>query len=287
MEPRFQRRVQRYGWDKAAGVYESSWQRQLATAQARLLELAAPQPGERVLDVACGTGLVTFPLAEAVAPGGHVLGTDLSAKMVEAARGRAAARGCANAAFERMDAEHLELDGASFDLAVCSLGLMYVPDTAAAIRELQRVLRPGGRAALLVWGQRALCGWAEIFPIVDARVVSEVCPLFFRLGGKGVLEAELAAAGFAEPRIERIGATLHFEGDTEACIAAFKGGPVALAYDRFDAATRQAAHADYLASISPYRSAEGYEIPAEFVLAAAVKPSQAERGHRPEQDVTS
>jgi ubiquinone/menaquinone biosynthesis C-methylase UbiE len=271
MEPRLQRRVQRYGWDKAAAHYESAWVRQLASAQARLLALAAARPGERVLDVACGTGLVTFPLARAVMPGGRVLGTDLSAAMVEAARERAAAQGCANATFERMGAEELALEDDSFNLSVCSLGLMYVPDTLAAIRELHRVLRPGGRVAVLVWGQRARCGWAEIFPIVDARVVSEVCPLFFRMGGEGVLKGELSAAGFNAPHLERTEGTLHFASDTEACVAAFEGGPVALAYNRFDAPTREAVHADYLASIAAYRNGSGYEIPAEFVLATSAK----------------
>ena len=271
MEPRFQRRVQRYGWDKAAALYEPAWQRQLAPAQARLLELVAARPGERVLDVACGTGLVTFPLARAVEPGGQVLGTDLSAAMVDGARGRAAARGFANVAFERMGAEALALEGGSFDLAACSLGLMYVPDSAAAICELHRVLRPGGRVAVLVWGQRVRCGWAEIFPIVDARVVSAVCPLFFRLGGEGVLERELDAAGFRNLHLERMTCTLGFANDREACVAAFEGGPVALAYARFDEPTRQAAHIEYLASIAPYRNGNGYDIPAEFVLAAGSK----------------
>jgi len=60
MDARLQQRVQRYGWDRAAATYEQSWQKQLEPAQARLMELAALKPGERVLDLACGTGLVTF-----------------------------------------------------------------------------------------------------------------------------------------------------------------------------------------------------------------------------------
>lgn len=86
MEPKLQRRVQRYGWDKAVGYYNQYWQRQLEPAQTQLLEMADLRPNEQVLDVACGTGLVTFRAAEAVGSTGKVVGTDISGGMVEAAR---------------------------------------------------------------------------------------------------------------------------------------------------------------------------------------------------------
>lgn len=274
MEPRFQRRVQRYGWDKAAEFYEQAWQAQLAEAQQRLMELAAAQPGERVLDIACGTGLVTFPIAEQVGTGdsgGTVVGTDISEQMVERCRETAQDRDFANVTFERMGAEELSLPDGSFDLVICSLGLMYVPEPVQALREMQRVLKPGGRMAVLVWGQRSNCGWAEIFPIVDARVKSEVCPLFFQLGAEGVLEQSLASAEFANIRCERSAYAMHFAGDEDACAAAFEGGPVALAYDRFDERTRSEAHGDYLASIESFKNGQGYDIPSEFVLATGTK----------------
>jgi ubiquinone/menaquinone biosynthesis C-methylase UbiE len=271
VEPRLQRRVQRYGWDRASDVYASAWQRQLAPAQERLLARAAARPGERVLDVACGTGLVTLPLAEQVGDAGSVLGTDLSEKMVEATRRHAAAAGLLRVRAEHMGAEALGVEAGAFDLAVCSLGLMYVPEPGVALREMWRALRPGGRVALLVWGRRAQCGWAEIFSIVDARVKSEVCPLFFQLGGEGVLERELAGAGFRAIHVERLACRLRFSGDEDVCAAMFAGGPVALAYARFDAPTRLAAQADFLASIAGHRSGSGYEIPAEFVLATGVR----------------
>lgn len=273
MEARFQRRVQRYGWDKAADRYEQAWQAQLAEAQQRLLELAAAQPGERVLDIACGTGLITFPIAKQVGADGAVLGTDISDEMVNGCREAALRRGCGNATFQRMGAEELQLEDATFDLALCSLGLMYVPEPAEALREMQRVLKPDGRMALLVWGQRGKCGWAEIFPIVDARVKSEVCPLFFQFGGEGVLDQILAAAGFSGIQCERLSCTLNFADGEDACSAAFAGGPVALAYDRFDEPTRMEAEGDYLASIEPFRQGQGFDIPAEFVLATAAKPA--------------
>jgi ubiquinone/menaquinone biosynthesis C-methylase UbiE len=75
--PKLQRRIQRYGWDRAAAWYEQSWGRQLAPAQTALLALAALRAGERVVDVASGTGLITFAAADVVGSSGTVLGVDL------------------------------------------------------------------------------------------------------------------------------------------------------------------------------------------------------------------
>ncbi len=88
MEPKLQRQVQRYGWDRAAQFYERYWRAQLRPATELLLARARLQPGERVLDVACGTGAVTFAAARAVGSDGHVLGTDISAKMIATAEAK-------------------------------------------------------------------------------------------------------------------------------------------------------------------------------------------------------
>jgi ubiquinone/menaquinone biosynthesis C-methylase UbiE len=265
MDPRLQRRVQRYGWDKATAHYEQFWARQLEPAQDLLLSMAALQPGEHFLDVACGTGLVTFPAAAAVGHSGRVVGTDLSDEMVNAIRAEAARRGVAGE-FARQDAESLEFPDGTFDAVLCGLGLMYVPDPPKALREMHRVLEPGGRAVVAVWGRRAHCGWAEIFPIVERRVASEVCPLFFMLGTGEALAIGFEAAGFRDVRTERITTTLDYASADDAIGAAFAGGPVALAYSRFDEPTRVAAHAEYLDSIASYRVGEGYRIAGEFVV---------------------
>jgi ubiquinone/menaquinone biosynthesis C-methylase UbiE len=268
---RLQRRIQRYGWDRAADTYEQSWAAQLRPAQQRLLALAALQAGERVLDVACGTGLLTWPAAERVGPTGYVLATDLSDRMVEHTGREAARRGLIHVECRRMGAEILELPDAAFDAVLCGLGLMYVPDVAAALREMHRVLVPGGRAAAAVWGARARCGWADIFPIVEARVESDVCPMFFQLGTGDSLAHGLTAAGFAHTRVERFSTTLEYASGDEAADAAFVGGPVAMAYSRFDEPTRLAARADYIASIAPFRHGNGYRVPGEFVIACGTK----------------
>ena len=272
MDPRLQRRVQRYGWDRAAVAYEAGWRDQLEPARSLMLEMVALRPGERVLDVACGTGLISFRMAEAVGARGAVVGTDISGEMVEAARRVAAERDIANARFERADAEALPYAVASFDAAVCGLGLMYVPDPVKALGEMRRVLRPGGRAAAAVWGARRNCGWAEIFPITDARVASEVCPMFFRLGTSDMLARTFEAAGFTDIRSARLRTTLRYASPEDALRAVFRGGPVALAYSRFDEATRRAVHAEYLNSIAAFRAGDGYRVPGEFVVAAARAP---------------
>jgi ubiquinone/menaquinone biosynthesis C-methylase UbiE len=252
--------------------YEDAWHAQLLPAQTRLLDMAALRLGDRVLDVACGTGLVTLRAARAVGGDGRVIGTDISEGMIELARGHAKAQGLAHAHFERMDAEQLGVDGDSIDVALCALGLMYVPDPLRALSEMLRVCKPGGRAVAAVWGRRDRCGWAEIFPIVDARVHSEVCPLFFALGTGDRLADTFARAGFAGVTTTTLDTRLHYASADEACRAAFIGGPVALAYSRFDEQTRAVAHAEYIASLEPYRTSSGaYEVPGEFVVTLGSK----------------
>lgn len=266
MDARLQQRVQRYGWDRAAATYEQSWQKQLEPAQARLMELAALKPGERVLDLACGTGLVTFRAAAVIGPTGSIVGTDISEGMIEQCTRAAQARGIANASFARMAAEQLDFPEASFDAALCGLGMMYVTDFAGSIVEMARVTRPGGRAVSAVWGKRNACGWAEIFPIVEKRVASDVCPMFFQLGTGDVQKTLFEQAGFTHVRSDRITTTLEYATGEEACLAAFAGGPVAMAYSRFDESTRESAYAEYLESIAAYRQGNGYGIPGEFVI---------------------
>jgi len=272
LDPRLQQRVQRYGWDKAVLDYDRFWQRQLEPARARLLARAALRRGERVLDLACGTGLVTFPAAVAVGPDTPIVGTDISQEMVEFCRRAAADRGLAHARFERMEAETIAFPDASFDVVLCGLGLMYVTDFEGTVREMYRVLAPGGRLVAAVWGQRDRCVLADIFSIVDRRVRTDVCPMFFHLGTGSVLARLFQLAGFVDVEEERLTTQLLYTSDEDACGAAFAGGPVAMAYSRFDERTRAEAHAEYLESIAAFRRDGAYEIPGEFVIASGVRP---------------
>ncbi len=274
MDARLQLRVQRYGWDRAAPSYEVAWKQALAPATAAVMEAASLRPGERVLDVACGSGLLTRAAWDVVAPeGGEVVGTDISDVMLIEAAERSP--GCR---FVRADAQQLDeiVPVGYFDVVLCGLGLMYMPDPEAALLTMARCLRPGGRMAVSVWGERRACGWADIFPIVDSRVRSEVCPMFFRVGTGDTLEVALHEAGLVNVQVSHPPTTLDYADAEAACDAAFLSGPVALAYSRFDEATRLLVRAEYLASIERWRDGTRYEIPGTFVIG---------HGHKPEASI--
>jgi SAM-dependent methyltransferase len=172
-----------------------------------------------------------------------------------------------------MDAEQLAVADGSVDVVLCSLGLMYVPEPERVLSGARRVLRPGGRLVVSVWGKRAHCGWAGVFGIVDAEVSSEVCPLFFRLGQAGALARLCADAGLTPVDERLLRSTLTYEDGEHACDAALVGGPVALAWSRFDEGTRERVRERYLASLAPWRVGAGYAVPAEFVVLAARAPA--------------
>lgn len=267
MDPALQRRVQRYGWDKASSFYETYWVNQLSPAQSQLLEVAALQQGDRVMDIACGTGLVSFQAASIVGREGYVVGTDISEKMVESCQQKAAQKNLKNVFFARMDGEQLEFNLGLFDKALCALGLMYMPEPIRALGEMRRFLKPGGSSSVLVWGRRDYCGWADLFEIVEKKVASDVCPMFFQLGNPGMLSLAFEKAGYKKVESKILPALLRFKTAEDACGAAFAGGPVALVYHKFSDSVKDEVHHEYLESIAAFKKGNGYEIPGEFVIA--------------------
>ena len=124
----------------------------------RMLEVTAPRPGDRLLELACGPGAVGLAAAELVVPGEAVL-SDVAAEMTGIAAARAEALGLRNVRTLELDLESIDQPDASYDVVVCRWGIMFAVDPARAALELRRVLRRGGRFALATWGSRARNPW--------------------------------------------------------------------------------------------------------------------------------
>jgi SAM-dependent methyltransferase len=136
------------GWERRRPIF---WEATRQLSQ-RLVELVDPAPGQTILELAAGPGDTGFLAAERLGPSGTLLSTDVAPEMVEAARRRGAELGVENAEFRVLDAAAIGLPGASVDGVICRFGLMLVVDVEKAFAEIARVLRPGGRAAIAVWG---------------------------------------------------------------------------------------------------------------------------------------
>ena len=140
-----------------------------------LIAAAAFAPGERVLDIGCGNGLTSRDAARAVGPSGSVLGVDLSGPMLAVAEQLAEEEGLDNVRFERGDAQVQSFEPGAYDLVISRFGVMFFLDPVAAFTNIASALRPGGRAALLVWQSVPANEWVSAMR--DALAVGRDLPL--------------------------------------------------------------------------------------------------------------
>src|SRR4051794_36542068 len=180
-----------------------------AELTARMLRLADPRPGERVVDLACGPGGTGMAAAPLVAPGGDVVLSDVAPEMVEIAAGRARRAGLGNVSARVLDLEAIDEPDGSFDVALCREGLMLVGDPGQAAAEIRRVLRPGGRAAIAVWAAAEHNPWlgliaGSLSAALGQPVPPPGTPHPFSLGAPGQLEAVLSGAGLTDVRVEQL-----------------------------------------------------------------------------------
>jgi len=165
-----------------------------------LIEQARIAPGQSVLDVAGGSGEPSLTIAQAVGPSGFVMCTDAIAEMVAVAEREAFERGLKNMQFRQCTADSLPFADESFDVAVSRLGVMFFPDPVAAVREMLRVIKPGGRVALAVWGKSELNPYSYVVTNVVSRYVPATpvapdAPDAFRFAEPGKLAGVLKDAG--------------------------------------------------------------------------------------------
>jgi len=140
-------------FDRVAGRYDALNSVMTAGLHHRWRERASAQtglgPGDAALDICCGTGDMTLELAKRVSPGGHVVGCDFSEPMLDLAREKAAERSADGLRFEWADALELPYDGERFDAVTVGFGVRNLADLDRGLREMARVLKPGGRAVIL------------------------------------------------------------------------------------------------------------------------------------------
>jgi SAM-dependent methyltransferase len=183
-----------------------------AALTARMLELTAPNPGTRVLELACGAGGLGLEAAKRVAPGGTVVLSDVVAEMTDIAAARAEALGVHNVSARLLDLEQIDQPDESYDIVLCREGLMFAIHPARAAGEIRRVLRPGGRFAIAVWGPRARNPWlALVLDAASAQLGAPVPPPGtpgpFALEDSDKLAALLGDAGLTDTVIEELPVT--------------------------------------------------------------------------------
>ena len=203
------------------------------------IRAANAQPGEQILDIGCGSGTSTFPFAERVGPGGHVLGVDISEQLVEVARAAAPAR--VPVEFLCADAATAPLREGSFDLLFSRFGVMFFDDPVAAFTQMRRALKPGGRLAFVCWRGAQENDWVRLPMAAIRNIVAPVpadptAPGPFAFGDRQRLADILAAAGFTAIDIAPFDTTISYgrgatreEAVDDALNMAFQVGPLARA----------------------------------------------------------
>lgn len=257
------------------------WAEHTAYADARgaviaeaMLERTAPKRGERVLELACGPAGLGLAAAERVAPDGEVVLSDVVAEMTAIAAARASAGGFTNVTTRELDLERIEEPDSSFDVVLCREGLMLVPDPARAARELARVLRPGGRFAIAVWGPRERNPWLGIvFDAVGAVTGTPIPPPGvpgpFSLADADGLRRLLSDAAVTGLAVTELDAPVHARSFDEwwerTCALA---GPLTTILASAPPEATEAMRARARDAARAYQTASGLELPGVALLAS-------------------
>jgi SAM-dependent methyltransferase len=264
-------------WLKGAARTESA----IAELGERAIAAAKVRPGERVIDIGCGTGPTTLALARAAAPGGSVLGCDISPVLADEARRRALAAGVGNVRFAAADASTYAFEPGAADLLFSRFGVMFFGDPAAAFRHLRGALTPGGRLVFLVWRPFKDNAWAfvpfaaagPLLPQMPRPAPDEPGP--FSFGDPARPRALLAEAGFADITVDPLDATMSLSrgGLDEAVQAALEVGPLSRLLKDASADVQLRAADAVRSALARHLTADGVVLPAACWLIRARNPA--------------
>ena len=217
-DPEQYRAASRTHWAGAAGAWGTH--RDVLQAAAEpvsqwMVDAIDPQPGHRVLELAAGPGDTGFLAAELIAPGGTLISSDVVEEMVDQARARAAELGITNVEFRTIDAEWIDLPTADVDGVLARWAYMLLADSATALRETRRVLRPGGRLALAAWADPAENPWAsaprfELAAMGAADPPDPDAPDMFAFRDPQRIVGLLEETGFEDIVVEQIAITYRY-----------------------------------------------------------------------------
>jgi SAM-dependent methyltransferase len=265
-------------WDSAAegwDAHAADIRRWLAPATDAMCRMAGVRAGARVLDVAAGAGEQTLHLAQAVGPQGHVLATDLSPAILALARRHAARAGLAQVDTRVADGEDLQVAAASFDAAVCRLGLMFFPDPLQGLREMHRALRPGGGVCTVVFSRpdqnpclAVLMSTALRHAGLPPRDPFQPGGLL-SLGRPGHIDALFKAAGFQEVASTALAAVFHMPSvDHYLAFIRRSASPIVDILRPLSREAADAAWAEMRERLDAFTTPEGWAGPNELLLTA-------------------
>jgi SAM-dependent methyltransferase len=241
-----------------------------------MLRMLRPREGDTVLELAAGIGDTGFEAAAILRASGRLITSDLSPAMLAAARRRGAELGVDNVGYRVIDAQRIELADDSVDGVLCRFGYMLMPDPAAAFAETRRVLRPGGRLALAVWGAMERNPWIAIVGISLGQgghippPEPPPAPGPFSMANPERVVRLLRDAGFSEVRTQELEGRFTFaDADEYLGLIADTAGPAALALQGLTQDERAAVRADVEDSLQRYAADDGYELPCVALCAVA------------------
>jgi SAM-dependent methyltransferase len=250
------------GWERWRGQLEDA----LAPVRTWLITQLAPQPGDTLLELGAGPGDTGFAAAALVGESGRLISSDFAPEMVEVARRRGSELGLENVDYRVIDAERIDLDVASVDGVLCQSAYMLVADPAAALSETRRVLRPGGRLAMSVWGAPENNPWASIGGriLVERGLISRPepgAPGVFSMASEERTRTLLGDAGFTDVLTDEVPVRFVFSDldDYERWVTDLSGS-FAMVLLSLPEPEREALSAELRAAFEPYATQDGYEL---------------------------